>query len=199
MALNVGFMSTRLAGTDGVSLEASKWADVFRQNGHSCFWFGGKLDRDAARSFIVPEAYFKHNKNQRINKQVLGKKGRKPKVTQEIHELRSLIKRQLHAFIDRFGIDLLIAENVLSIPMHIPLGLALTETIAETQIPTIAHHHDFYWERTRFSVTAISDYLRMAFPPNLPNIQHVVINSESQEQLAQRTGISSIKIGRAHV
>ncbi|MFC1811091.1 glycosyltransferase [Thermodesulfobacteriota bacterium] len=194
MALNVGFVSTRLAGTDGVSLEASKWADVFNQNGHSCFWFAGKLDRDAEKSFIVPEAHFKHKKNQRINEQVLGKKGRTPRVTRAIHDLRSLLKRQLHTFIDRFGIDLLIAENALSIPMHIPLGLALTETIAETQIPTISHHHDFYWERTRFSVTAISDYLRMAFPPNLPNIQHVVINSESQEQLALRTGISSVII-----
>jgi glycosyltransferase involved in cell wall biosynthesis len=74
------------------------------------------------------------------------------------------------------------------------LGLALTEIIAETQIPTIAHHHDFYWERVRFSVNAVNDYLRMAFPPKLDNIQHVVINSEAQEQLALRTGISSIII-----
>jgi glycosyltransferase involved in cell wall biosynthesis len=37
----------------------------------------------------------------------------------------------------------------------------------------------------------VNDYLRMAFPPNLPNIKHVVINSEAQEQLAHRTGISS--------
>jgi hypothetical protein len=43
--------------------------------------------------------------------------------------------------------------------MHVPLGLALTETIVETQIPTIAHHHDFHWERIRFSVNAVSDYI----------------------------------------
>ena len=78
--------------------------------------------------------------------------------------------------------------------MHIPLGIALTELIAETQIPTIAHHHDFYWERTRFSVNAVGDYLRMAFPPNLPSIEHVVINSTAQEELALRTGITSIII-----
>jgi glycosyltransferase involved in cell wall biosynthesis len=34
----------------------------------------------------------------------------------------------------------------------------------------------------------------MAFPPKLPNIKHVVINSEAQEQLVLRTGISSIII-----
>jgi glycosyltransferase involved in cell wall biosynthesis len=72
--------------------------------------------------------------------------------------------------------------------------LALSEVIAETQIPTIAHHHDFYWERKRFLINAVSDYLHMAFPPNLPNIKHVVINSDAQEQLALRTGIASIII-----
>jgi glycosyltransferase involved in cell wall biosynthesis len=78
--------------------------------------------------------------------------------------------------------------------MHIPLGVALTEILAETLIPTIAHHHDFYWERTRFSVSAVGDYLRMAFPPSLPNIAHVTINSMAQEELALRTGLSSVVI-----
>ena len=78
--------------------------------------------------------------------------------------------------------------------MNIPLGLALAETLAETQIPTIAHHHDFYWERVRFTVNAVSDYLGMAFPANLPNIEHVVINSAAREELAHRRGISSIVI-----
>jgi glycosyltransferase involved in cell wall biosynthesis len=102
-----------------------------------------------------------------------------------------LLKQKLKDFIQKFNLDLLVAENILTIPMHIPLGIALTELIAETQIPTIAHHHDFYWERTRFMVNAVGDYLRMAFPPNLPNIEHVVINSSAQEELALRTGISS--------
>jgi glycosyltransferase involved in cell wall biosynthesis len=188
---NIGFVSTRFAGTDGVTLESSKWADVLESNGYRCYWFAGKLDRDEHKCFPVPEAYFQHERNMSINKRIIGQKRRNPQATSDIHQLRSLLKKHLHAFIKRFDIDLLVAENALSIPMHVPLGLALTETIAETQIPTIAHHHDFYWERIRFSCNAVSDYLRMAFPPNLPNIQHVVINSEAQEQLALRTGISS--------
>ena len=188
---NIGFISTRFAGIDGVSLEASKWAQVLEENGCCCFWFAGELDRDPEKSFLVSESHFLHAQNQWINKQVLGRKGRKPSVTEVIHALRSLLKVQLHCFIDQFKIDLLIVENALTIPIHIPLGLALSEVIAETEIPTIAHHHDFYWERDRFSTNAVNDYLRMAFPPNLPNIKHVVINSEAQEQLALRTGISS--------
>jgi mannosylglucosylglycerate synthase len=74
----------------------------------------------------------------------------------------------------------LVVENALTIPMHLPLGLALTEFIAETAIPTIAHHHDFYWERQRFLQNCVDDYLAMSFPPRLPAIRHVVINSTNR-------------------
>jgi glycosyltransferase involved in cell wall biosynthesis len=191
MHKNIGFVSTRFAGTDGVSLESSKWADILQQSGHRCFWFAGTLDRHPDYSFHIPEAHFQNEKNIWINERVFGQKGRKQPVTQTIHDLRSHLKFKLHEFIKQFEIDLLIAENALTIPLHVPLGLALTETIAETQLPTIAHHHDFYWERVRFSVNAVSDYIQMAFPPNLNNIRHAVINSAAQEQLALRTGIAS--------
>jgi len=192
MEKNIGFVSTRFAGTDGVTLESSKWADVFAKMGHRCYWFAGELDRKTHESFLVPEAHFQHERNQRIIETIFGNKGRKTSVTEAIHDLRSSLKVNLHRFLKEFNINLLIAENALTIPLHIPLGLALTETIAETQIPTIAHHHDFYWERTRFTVNAVNDYLGMAFPPNLPNIEHVVINSTAREQLAHRRGISSL-------
>ncbi|MFC1877419.1 glycosyltransferase [Thermodesulfobacteriota bacterium] len=194
MKYRIGFVSTRFSGTDGVSLEAGKWADVFEQNGHPCYWFAGELDRDDKRSLLVPEAHFLDEHNQWINDQILGKTGRTPHVTEFIHGSRSFLKGQLHRFIEKYTIDLLIAENALTIPMHVPLGLALSEVIAETELPTIAHHHDFFWERDRFFVNAVNDYLQMAFPPRLPNMRHVVINSSAQEQLALRTGISSIII-----
>jgi len=194
MGKNIGFVSTRFSGTDGVTLEASKWAEVLKKMGHEHFWFAGLLDRKPEKSFHSPEAYFRHETNQWIGEQIFGKKRRDPGVTDSIYELKTRIKKQLNEFIRNFAIDLIITENVLTIPMHIPLGIALTELIAETQIPTIAHHHDFYWERTRFLVNAVGDYLRMAFPPNLPNIEHVVINSAAQEELALRNGISSIII-----
>jgi glycosyltransferase involved in cell wall biosynthesis len=88
----------------------------------------------------------------------------------------------------------LIVENALAIPMNIPLGLALAELIAETHLPTIGHHHDFGWERSRFKVTAASDYQLGAFPPILHSVHHVVINSYGARQLALRTGVSSMLI-----
>ena len=194
MHKNIGFVSTRFAGTDGVTLETSKWAHVLKKAGHRYFWFAGLLDRSPETSFLVPEAFFRHEKNRWIDEQVFGKKRRDSAVTDAIFDLKIQLKKQLQEFIHAFKIDLLVAENILTIPMHIPLGIALTEIIAETDIPTIAHHHDFYWERTRYAVNAVGDYLRMAFPPKLPSIEHVVINSAAQEALALRTGVSSIII-----
>jgi glycosyltransferase involved in cell wall biosynthesis len=63
--------------------------------------------------------------------------------------------------------------------------------IAETGIPTIAHHHDFHWERDRFLINSCQDYLDQAFPPDLHSIRHVVINSIASEQLSHRLGISN--------
>jgi len=191
MGKNIGFISTRFAGTDGVSLEAGKCAEVLKRNGHTCYWFAGVLDRSPAASFLVPEAAFQHEKNQWIDRQVFGRKQRGSPVTDAIYELKQYLKKQLNEFIHQFKIELIIAQNILSIPLHIALGVAVTEILAETQLPTIAHHHDFYWERSRFLVNSVGDYLRMAFPPNLPNIAHVVTNSAAQEALALRTGISS--------
>lgn len=191
MGKHIGFISTRFAGTDGVTLEASKWAKVLRSKGHQCFWFAGELDRDPERSYQVPEAHFRYDQNRWIHERVFGVTMRKASVTETIHALKAILKVHLREFIELYTIEMLIVENALTIPMHIPLGLALTELIAETQIPTIAHHHDFYWERTRYALNAVGDCLRTAFPPHLPNIEHVVINSSAQEELALRTGIAS--------
>jgi mannosylglucosylglycerate synthase len=189
--MRIGFVSTRFAGTDGVSLETSKWAQVLEAAGHNCYWFAGELDRTPSRCSLVPEAHFNHERNQWINEHLLGKRRRAPQISSAIHSMRSRLKLQLHQFITRFDLDLLIPQNALSLPMQLPLGLALTEVIAETGIATIAHHHDFAWERPRYAVFAAADYVAMAFPPRLDHIAHVVINSQAARQLAHRTGIGA--------
>ena len=187
---NIGFIATRLAGTDGVSLEASKWAHFFEKEGFTCFYFAGECDRAPERSYIVPEAHFKHPSIREIHRNCFRLKKRSDDVSQRIHELRLRLKKHLYNFIRQFKIDLLVAENCLTIPLNIPLGIAIAELISETGISTIAHHHDFFWERQAFMRNAVWEYLNMAFPPHLPQIQHVVINSSANNQLSLRTGIS---------
>jgi glycosyltransferase involved in cell wall biosynthesis len=190
--MNIGFISTRFSGTDGVTLEASKWAQVFTRNEHNCFWFAGELDRYPATSYLAPEAHFSDPTNQKINEAIFGQTQRAAQVSALIHTQRRILKKHLYRFVQKYQIEMLVAENVLCLPMHVPLGMALSEFMAETQIPTIAHHHDFYWERERYMHNAVGDYMQMAFPPRLTNIAHTVINSTAREELARRCGISSI-------
>jgi glycosyltransferase involved in cell wall biosynthesis len=119
---------------------------------------------------------------------------RSPKTSEAVHYLWRILNRELMEFVNRFRLDLLIVENALSLPMNVPLGMALTELIAETSIPTIAHHHDFVWERPRYTVHAAGDYLQAAFPPMMPNIHNVVISSYAATELARRTGMRSTTI-----
>ena len=167
-----------------MSLESAKWAEVLWEDRHVSFWYSGKSDRKADISYVVPEAYFGFPENLWLNERIWGTETRSRLVTERIRELANYLKGTLYRFVEKFDIDILVPQNALAIPMHLPLGIALTEFISETRMPAIAHHHDFYWERTRFAVNAVPDYLDMAFPPSLSNMRDVVINQEAQEQLA---------------
>jgi glycosyltransferase involved in cell wall biosynthesis len=191
---NVGFVSTRFQGTDGVSLETEKWAKVLKRMNYEDFYFAGLCDREQKRTMCVPEAHFDDPVIRKIQQKCFKVYKRTSEATGVIHSVRKHLKGALYRFIKKFRIDLIIAENCLSIPMNLPLGLALTELIAETGIPTIAHHHDFYWERPRFYVNAVADILQMAFPPSLHSIQHVVINTQADRELSYRTGLSPVVI-----
>jgi len=191
---HIGFVSTRFSGTDGVSLESAKWAQILWDHKHISYWYAGKLDRDPAISLEVPEAHFLCPDNLEINQHAFGTLKRSRDLTRKIQALSELLKQTLYNFVERFSIDVLVVENALCMPMHLPLGVALTHFIAETGFPTIAHHHDFYWERNRYAVNAVGDFLQMAFPPALPSIHHVTINSFAQHDLAHRKGCSSTLI-----
>jgi mannosylglucosylglycerate synthase len=194
MNKNVGFVSFRIAGTDGVSLETKKWADIFERNSCNCFYLGGELDTPDELSMVAPYFHFQEPEVRDTYQACFSNRVRPPELTRTLHEHREQIKGALYDFVDKFKIDILVPENAVTIPLNVPLGMALTEFIAETGINTIAHHHDFFWERKRFLVNCVWDYLNSCYPPHLPHIHHVVINSSGQNQLALRTGISSTLI-----
>jgi len=192
--MKIGFVSTRFSGIDGVTLEARKWAEVLEEDGHHCFWLAGELSNGEQKGILAPVAHFHDSLNQWINSQIFGRKKSSPKVICEIHKQKAVLKTCIEKFVKFFEIDLLLVQNALSIPMNVPLGVALMEFIEETGIPTIAHHHDFCWERSRFLKNGVKKLINSAFPPNLPSISHIVINSDAQLELMQRKSIVSTYI-----
>jgi glycosyltransferase involved in cell wall biosynthesis len=187
----IGFISTRFHGTDGVTLEAKKWAHILQGMGHTCFWMAGQLDTPPEASHTAPLAFFNHPEVADVQSKLFGVASRTRDVTNRIQSIKERLKDELYQFIEKFRLEVLLPQNILAIPMHVPLGLAMTEVIAETTIPVIAHHHDFAWERERFTLNAVNDYLQAAFPPLLHRMEHVVINSMQQKELARRLGIPS--------
>ncbi len=186
----IGFIATRISGTDGVSLETRKWSDVLQRMGFECFYIAGQSDRPAERSVIIEEAHFLHPTIQEINSQAFGTERRSERLTTLILDLAYRLRTRIIEAIRDKQIDILIAENSLTIPMNIPLGLAIVFVVQELGIPCIAHHHDFHWERERFAINCVDEFLRAAFPPTARGIHHTVINSQAAEELSRRTGNS---------
>jgi hypothetical protein len=93
---------------------------------------------------------------------------------------------ELGCWAEELDLDLLIAENTLSLPVHLPLGMAIGRLAGRSGLPVMAHHHDLPWERSRFTRNAVEDVLDEAFPPRLPNIHHVCINSRQRGELERR-------------
>lgn len=199
--MRIGFISTRLNGTDGVSLEVEKWAVILHRMGHELFYCAGELGGYAAGGTLIPRLHFDDQSIVKFSQQAFGPErneiaGRN--LADSIYEAADEIRAPLRDFIRRNRLDIIVVENALTIPMNLPLGVALTGLIAELGINTIAHHHDFFWERQRFQSNQILDLLDTAFPAKLPTIQHATINSIAQERLKSRRGIESIVIPNVH-
>jgi len=186
----IAFVSTRVAGTDGVSLEIDKWAHVGERLGLECFYITGESDRPANRTALIEEAHFNHPEILDISRRAFESEWRTTQLTDDIMRMARAIRDQINDAVKRFEIDAIIAQNSLTIPMNLPLGVALVEAIQENGLPCVAHHHDFYWERPRFLVSSVDDIIQYAFPPALPQIQHVVINSLAGQEFSRRTGLS---------
>jgi glycosyltransferase involved in cell wall biosynthesis len=198
--MRIGFIATRLSGTDGVTLEVEKWASVLRRLGHEIFYCAGELSGYASGGALIPELHFADQTIQALSKKAFETHNEQDgehladQIYARADELRSLLR----TFIRSNRLDLIIVQNALTIPMNLPMGVCLTGLIAELGINTIAHHHDFYWERQRYQTNAILDLLDTAFPAKLPTIQHVTINSIAQARLKARRGIDSIIVPNVH-
>lgn len=199
--MRIGFISTRLSGTDGVSLEVEKWAEVLHRMGHEIYFCAGQLGGYAANGTLIPKLHFEHHSILQVSQQAFENHSRSQnteKLVDDIYKMADEIRGPLRNFIRRNRLSLIVVENALTIPMNLPLGVALTGLIAELGINTIAHHHDFFWERQRYQTNNILNMLDTAFPAKLPSIQHVTINSIAQKRLKDRRKIDSLVVPNIH-
>lgn len=138
-------MSFRLGGTDGVSIEAAKWAGALRSLGHEVTSVAGEGDAD----ILLPGL-------------AIGATS-----APSLEELaRALV-----------GSDLVIVENLASLPLNVDARDALYRALAGRK--ALFHHHDLPWQREHLA--------HLEGPRDEPDWHHVTINELSRRQLRERS------------
>jgi glycosyltransferase involved in cell wall biosynthesis len=190
--MRIGIVGTRLAGVDGVTFEAAKWESVLQERGHEIRLCAGEIDALRHNARLIPAMHFNYPPAARVTAAAFDPASDAGSVRSEIDRLAGQLLPPLHDWLTAYGIQALIVENAWAIPMQLPLGVALRQLVEETGITAVGHHHDYWWERDRFANAIVPDVLEHAFPPDLPNIRHVNINSLAAQQLRERRGLDSV-------
>jgi len=205
--MNIGFISVRLGGLDGVSLETDKWVQVLKRRGHKCFFCTGEILDKPGYSFvtersypelkkakIIPRMRLKYKENIRIRR--LKYSDKEDLLTKLVENEVKAIKKDIIKWIEKKKIDLLIVENASCNPLHISLGIAIARIIRGEEIPAILHHHDFAWERRGIGKEnrIYENYIKYYFPFDHRKVKHVVINKVAKVELKKRYKIKSIVI-----
>lgn len=184
--MKICILATRIAGNDGVTLEAKHWVKILKRMGHRVELVAGALD---VGGILIPQLHFQSPEVAALYERVVYGGGDYKEVEEAIFEQAGKIEGKLRKVLRERKYDVLVVPNVLSLPMHFSLAVALTRILDDMKIKTLARHHDFWWERDRFMKSSMFPFFEKYFPPLLPNITHIVINNPAQEEFERRTGI----------
>ncbi len=185
-------VAARLGDVDGVSFETQKWQTVLTGLGHEVIRCAGSLGETLGPDdLVVPEMRFDDTAAAEVTAAAFIPAADARQVRADIDRLAAVIAQRVSRWIESSRIELLIVQNAWAIPMQLPLGVALANIARESGIAAIGHHHDYWWERERFETCVVPDMLAEAFPPDLPSVQHVSINSLAAAELKARRGLDS--------
>lgn len=196
MKLKIGLCHFRVGETDGVSLEMDKWKIILEKLGHNVTFIAGSKGvlnnveiieelhyNDTNNNKIVENAYIKLHSFE--NNQAL---------KDAIEKDAKSIEKKLIDIIENKAIDLIIVNNIFSLGWNLSAGIGFYNAISHSTVKCICHHHDFSWEREKYSHPTcefINDYIETYFPPKHPSIKHVVINNIAKNELFKMRGIES--------
>jgi glycosyltransferase involved in cell wall biosynthesis len=185
--MNIYFLSFRIAGNDGVTLEAKHWRNILEKMGHNVTFIAGELDEPG---ILIPELHFNFPAIKKIHDSLVIENRKVNDLKIEIDHYREIIKNKLNELLKINGKpDILIAANVLSLPMNFSAAPAIIDFINENKIKTLGRHHDFWWERERFQKDNLIPYFKKWFPGNSQYIYHTVINSLTKEEFIKRLNV----------
>jgi len=190
----IGIIAARLGGIDGVSLEVDKWLIALKKMGWEIHLCAGEIKSSPfGYSQITGQRYHELIKAKIIPELTIASVLLNKKIKQKAVK----IEAELTKWLNEHKIRTIVVENINSLPVNISAALAIRNILEKnSQISGWFHHHDFYWERERYSKIdrRLKIYLRKYFPPQLENAFHITINSIAQKELFKRHKIRSVVI-----
>jgi len=191
--MKIALAHFRTGQTDGVSLEMDKWRHVLEKNGHEVVYISGTPEAE----IYIEELFYKDKKNLKFVDNAYRKLedyNNEREFKAAVKKEAAVIEKKLQKEIKEAGIELLIPNNIFSLGWNLPAAIAFKNVIENLGLNTIAHHHDFYWERELYSnpvCSFVDNLLEEYFPPRIEEIEHVVINKIAQRELEKRKGLNS--------
>jgi glycosyltransferase involved in cell wall biosynthesis len=196
--LKIALVHYRVGETDGVSLEMDKWVHVLKKQGHQLLYVAGS--EGTTKAHIIDSLHYQSAENNKIvynayNKLKDFKDGKS--LAAQIYKMADEIAESFIRLFDQQQLDIIVPNNIFSLGWNLPVAIGLAMAIEKKGIACICHHHDFFWEREKYSnptCKEISEMLIKYFPPHNLNIKHVVINKIAQKELKLRRGLDSVVI-----
>ncbi|MBB6481083.1 glycosyltransferase family 4 protein [Spirochaeta isovalerica] len=191
------FVSGKLGDVDGVSLEVDKWIEILTVLGHEIFAIAGSFSSPLKKvpkenCLELPSIRFDSEEQRYFEKMVFPHLSKHPphlsldrrvSLLDELVEKGTEVASTIYEFIQKKEIDVLIGENTNAMPMSLLAGTAIHKLATEKRMAVIFHHHDFWWERSRFSHNHIESFLNQIMPPTDLGVEHVVISSYAEHIL----------------
>lgn len=187
----IAIISGKLGDVDGVSLEVDKWIEVLKRLGHDIFTIAGTYRRPlssipAEHQILLEDIAFDSPRQKYFERLVFPHLSKRPphfteeqpaRIQSELEYEGAEVGSRLYEIIQDNRIDVIIAENTNAMPMSLLGGIAVHQAATRYRVAVVFHHHDFWWERSRFSDNSIETLLNRIMPPADLGTEHVVISS----------------------
>ncbi|TDL61158.1 glycosyl transferase family 1 [Rhodococcus qingshengii] len=193
--MKIALAHFRVGETDGVSLEMEKWKLILERMGHEVVFLAGSEGQ--TKAYVIEELHYKHPLNDKFVYNAYDKLEdyESPEdLKEDILGFAARIEEKLLTFIEEEEINMIVPNNIWSLGWGLPAGIGFTNAAKRSNIQFVCHHHDFHWERDRYSsptCSFVQEWLEEYFPPNLDNVRHCVINHIAKEELYKRRGITA--------
>lgn len=193
--MTIAFAHFRIGLTDGVSFEIDKRRAILEEMGHRVVTIAGT--HSGPLDLYIPSFEYKQNATIAEINRLSFIATAEAELKSLVEEEAAAIEEQLEQFWLKEQFEVLFLHNLFCLAVCLPGSLAFYRFLKKhPQVKCLTTHHDFYWEAPRVHMFSFTNpyaiqLLETIFPPELPNVRHVVINTLAQQALKDKRGIDA--------